>query len=386
MNRSPHATRGQVLPLWIVAILTTFALMFMTVNYGNTLRWQMRAQNAADAAAQGLVAIQTQHFNEITALLYASNVEEFRTRSLLDGMLNSLNGAGGCSGAPPSPKATAQATFTPGTGTCDQVFANLLPYYEESTVRYGNDIALLNNVAGLTTTANWQADMASLMTHLDSSTLCNTTTTTTVINDRGDCQFEYNLNGSATRSGLNAVTEDAYTFFLPTQGMVPPNNAETENASFFRPGMVDVVVCAKIPPLIPLFGALNAKTHYVIGRAGATAVQSGDEWLQPGAIFDPARGTGSNILFQPPETYTVADSVPVLPHDWYGVAFGGTNWGISSFADPNIPTRIDYAFSSSATNATGNEMDAMTAWWTAIPYDPRNVGAATPTIAKDCPP
>ncbi len=381
MSRS-HAERGQVLPLWIVAILTTFALMFMIVNYGNTLRWQMRAQNAADAAAQGLVAIQTQHFNEMTALLYASNVEEFRTRSLLDGMLNSLDGAGGCSGAP-TPKATGQAAFTTGTGTCDQVFSNLLPYYEESVVRYTNDITQLNNVAALTTATNWQSDMTSLMTHLDSSTQCNTSTTTTVVNDRGDCQFEYKLNGFATRSGLNAVTADAYTFFLPTQGMVPPNNAETENANFFRPGMVDVVVCAKVPPLIPLFGALNAKTHYVIGRAGATAVQSGGEWLQPGAIVDPVRGT--SIFFQPPETYTVADSVPVLPRDWYGVVFGGTNWGICTFTDPNIPTRTDSAYCSSASSATNNEMDAMTAWWTAIPYDPRKVGAATPTIANDCP-
>jgi hypothetical protein len=380
MSRS-HAERGQVLPLWIVAILTTFALMFMTVNYGNTLRWQMRAQNAADAAAQGLVAIQTQHFNEMTALLYASNVEEFRSRSLLDGMLNSLDGAGGCSGAPPSPKATAQATFTPGAGTCDQVFSDLMPYFEESVVRYTNDLTLLNNVAALTTTANWQSDMTSLTTHLDSATQCNTTTTTTVVNDRGDCQFEYKLNGSTTRSGLNAVTADAYTFFLPTQGMVPSNNAETENATLFRPGVVDVVVCAKIPPLIPLFGALNAKTHYVIGRAGATAVQSGGEWLQPGAVYDPARGSGTNILFQPPETYSTADSG--LAHDWYGVIFGGTNWGIASFADPNIPARTDYAYTSSATNT---EMDAMTGWWSAIPYDPRKAGGPTPTIAQDCPP
>ncbi len=375
-----HAARGQVLPLWITAILTTFALMFMIVNYGNTLRWQMRAQNAADAAAQGLVAIQTQRFNEMTALLYASNIEEFRLRSLLDGMLNSLNGAGGCSGAP-TPKATGQATFTTGTGTCDQVFSNLMPAYEESTVRYSNDITQLNNVTALATAGNWELDMQSLITHLDSATLCNTSTTTTVINDRGDCQFQYTLNGYATRSGLNAVTADAYTFFLPTQGMVPPNNAETENPNLFRPGMVDVVVCAKVPPLIPLFGALNAKTHYVIGRAGATAVQSGGEWIQPGDIFDPVRGTGANILFQPPETYTSADATPPM-YDWYGVLYGGTNWGISGFTDPNIPTRTDYAYSS---NATVNELDVMTAWWTSIPYDPRKVGAATPTVAADCP-
>jgi hypothetical protein len=377
MSRS-QAERGQVLPLWIVAILTTFALMFMIVNYGNTLRWQMRAQNAADAAAQAIMAIQTEHFNEMTAILYASNVEEFRARMLLDGMLNSLNGAGGCSGDPVTAVAKNQAAFGTGTGTCDQVFANLYPYYDESVARYGNDLAILNNVATLATYNNWKNDAQSMTTHLDSSTYCNTTATTTVVPDRGDCAFKYTLNGINTRGNLNAVTVDAYTVFIATQGMTLPNNAETENASLFDPGMVDVVVCAKVPPIIPLFGALQAKTHYVIGRAGATAVQSEVEWMQAGTTIDPARGT---IAFQPYENYTSADST--LGYDWYGVLYGGKNWSIASFTDPNIPTRIDYAYGS---NATQNEFDAFTAWWSAIPYDPRKVGAATPLSSNVCPP
>jgi Flp pilus assembly protein TadG len=194
---SRPAARGQILPVWIVAILTILILTFMALNYGNTLRWQMRAQNAADAAAQAVMAIQTQHFNELTAALYASNVEEYRIRALQDGMLNALNGAGGCTGAPPTPKAKAQALFTTGTGTCDQVFNTLLPYYEEAVVRYGADVAELNNVATLATFSNWSADSASMLAHISSSSHCNTVSTTTVINDGGDCQFQYTLNLSA---------------------------------------------------------------------------------------------------------------------------------------------------------------------------------------------
>jgi hypothetical protein len=98
-------------------------------------------------------------------------------------------------------------------------------------------------------------------------------------------------------------------------------------------------------------------------------------------VVDPVRG--SSIVFQPPETYTAADATPPM-HDWYGVNYGGTNWGIASFADPNIPTRMDYAYTASA---TANEMDAFTAWWTAIPYDPRKVNPANPppVIANVCP-
>ncbi len=372
-----HTARGQVLPLWIVAILTTFSLMFLAINYGNTLRWQMRAQNAADAAAQAIMAIQTQHFNEMTAILYASNVEEFRARLLLDGMLNSLNGAGGCTGLP-TPVAKNQARFGTGTGTCDQVFANLLPAYEESVARYGNDIQQLNNVAVLSVYANWKADSTSMMTHLDSSTHCNTITTTTVVADGGDCVFEYTLNGIAYRTGLNALSADAYNIVFPALGDTLANNAETENPQFFDPGMVDVVVCAKVPPLIPLFGALQAKTHYVIGRAGATAVLAENDWLQPGVIIDPARA--GSIQFQPYENYTSADSG--LGYDWYGVWFGGTAWYTGTSTTSGGVTYPDYG-----SNATENEFDAYAGWWSSIPYDPRLVvpSAAAPTTAAVCP-
>jgi hypothetical protein len=380
MNRR-HTARGQILPLWIVAVLTTLALTYMIINYGNTLRWQMRAQNAADAAAQALMAIQTEHFNEITAMLYASNVEEFRARLLLDGLLNALNGAGGCSSGNPTPKQTGETAFSTGTGSCDQVFANLMPYYEESVQRYTNDLFQLNDVAVLTTYAQWKSDSISMLTHLDSATRCNNTATTVVIPDAGDCAFQYTLNGIAYRTGLNAVALDAYTTFLPTQGMVMHPNTETQNAQLFDPGMIDVVTCAKVPPVFPLFASLHAKTHYVMGRAGATAVMSTVEWFQPGALVDPARGT--SIVFQPYENYTPADAPP-LAYDWYGVLFGGGNWSLATFADPYTAGKTDSTYSASA---NGNEFDADEGWWSAMPYDPRLVvpGAAAPTATADCP-
>ncbi len=376
MNRR-HASRGQVLPLWIAAILTTLVLAFLAINYGNTLRWQMRAQNAADAAAQAVMAIQTQHFNELTAALYASNVEEFRIRLLLDGMLNALNGAGGCTGAPTAVAKNQQA-FKTGTGTCDQVFSDLLPRYEEAVVRYGNDIQQLNNIATLTTYSNWTSDSASMISHLSSTAHCNDTSTTTVVNDGGDCNFQYTLNGVGYRTGLNALEADAYNVVFPALGDTLANNAETENPALFDPGMVDVVTCAKVPPLIPLFGALHAKTHYVIGRAGATAVLVENDWLQPGQIVDPVRGT--TIKFQPYENYTSADSG--LTYDWYGVWFGGTAWFTGTSTTASGVTYPDFG-----SNATENEFDAYAGWWTAIPYDPRKVvpTAAAPATAAVCP-
>jgi hypothetical protein len=360
--------------MWIAAVLSAFAFMFMIVNYGNTLRWQMRAQNAADAAAQAVMAIQTQHFNEITAMLYASNVEEFRIRLLLDGMLNALNGGGGCGSLPASQKASGQPLFGTGTNSCDQVFANLLPYYEESVQRYTNDLYQLNNVATLTTFTNWQSDSAAMVAHLDSSTNCNTTTTTTVVNDGGDCAFKYTLNGIATRGNLSTDAADAYKF------SVHASLPEDENANLFDPGMVDIVTCAKVPPIIALFGALNAKPHYVIGRAGATGVITEEDWFQPGTLVDPVRGS---IAFQPNENYTPADST--LGYDWYGVSFGGTAWSTVAVPDPYHSGVLDYSYSE---NSAGPGLDVFASWWGAMPYDPRLVvpAAAAPTAATVCPP
>jgi hypothetical protein len=215
-----------------------------------------------------------------------------------------------------------------------------------------------------------------MITHFN-STRCNNVNTTVPYNDGGDCQFKYTLNGTGYRTGLNALEADAYNVVFPALGDTLANNAETENAQLFDPGMVDIVTCAKVPPLISLFGKLQAKPHYVMGRAGATAVLAENDWLQPGVILDPARS--GSIQFQPYENYTSADSG--LSYDWYGVWFGGTAWFTGTSTTAGGVTYPDYG-----TNATYNEFDAYAGWWTAIPYDPRKVGAATPTTAADCPP
>jgi hypothetical protein len=376
--RQAHAQRGQVFPLWIVAILTTFALMFLAVNYGNTLRWQMRAQNAADGAAQALMAIQTERFNELTASLYASNVEEFRIRLLLDGMLNALNGNAGCTGYPGAPQ-RAPRPWSGGTTSCDQTFNEMLPYYVQAVNRYTKDVQQVNDVATAATYANWTSDAKKLLAHLYATTHCNDISTTTVHADGGDCKFQYTLVGYKNRTGLNAVKSDAYIVFVPTQGFTLANNAETESINF-EPGMVDVVTCAKVPPLIPSFGVLNANTHYVIGRAGATAVLTEEDWMQPGYLTDPVR-TSTTPQFQPQETYSQADSG--APYDWYGVYFGGNPWAIGPF---NYHGQTKYGYQSIPTI---NDMSVYDGWWNAIPYDPRNLyaGGAAPTIstAADCP-
>ena len=80
---SRHQQRGQVLPVWAMGIMAMLIVTMAVVRYSDMVRWQVRAQNAADAAAQAIVAVQTQQFNEMGMVLYAADVEEFRIRNIL---------------------------------------------------------------------------------------------------------------------------------------------------------------------------------------------------------------------------------------------------------------------------------------------------------------
>ncbi len=383
-----HGERGQVLPLWIVAVLTTLAFTFLALNYGNQIRMQIRAQNAADAAAQALLAIQTERWNMMSEMLYASSVEEYRIRHLLDGILLAEGGAGGCD--------SHNLKFDKGGDptTCEVTHATLVAFYQRAVNRYTKDVMLLNDVATPATIDNWAADANKLFTHLKGQ--CNDASATVAHNDGGDCAFQYTLNGTATRSlkttpyGLDAVGIDAYVSLVPTLGhKTALYGVDTENAAFFAPPMVDVVVCTKVQPLIAAFGSLGAKPYYAIGRAGATAQIFENDWMQPGSIVDPARASKSQ--FQPVENYvSVAKdnkcgdeekSRPCSSYDWYGTDFGGNARSIVTYIDP-VTNKPQYGYTGPLST---NELGGYAAWWSSIPIDPRDFDKGPVDLSKACP-
>src|SRR5580704_7977838 len=85
--RRIHRQRGQTLPVWAFGILTVLTLIAFAISYGSMVLWQIRAQNAADAAAQGLLSVQATQWNETTALLTAAAVEEYRIRAIMQATL-----------------------------------------------------------------------------------------------------------------------------------------------------------------------------------------------------------------------------------------------------------------------------------------------------------
>ncbi len=97
-----NAQRGQTFPVWAMGSLSLLVLVACVVNYGNMLVWQFRAQNAADAAARGMLSAQTSQWNQTMSLLHAAAVEEYRIRYILRDLDEVANNEGGCVPHPPT--------------------------------------------------------------------------------------------------------------------------------------------------------------------------------------------------------------------------------------------------------------------------------------------
>ena len=80
MQLATHSQRGQTLPFWAIGMVAILALLFFTINYANLVRWNIRAQNAADSAASAGVATDANMHNELNTILYAATIDEARMR------------------------------------------------------------------------------------------------------------------------------------------------------------------------------------------------------------------------------------------------------------------------------------------------------------------
>lgn len=338
-------SRGQVLPMWTIGIIATFSLMFLAMNYANSIRYQIRAQNAADAAAAALITIQAQRWNEMTASLYAANVEEYRARTLLDGMLLTIDSSGGCdpqNGNGIDPK------------DCNRVYSDERTAYLRSASRYSADVQMLQNSTFNSTNSIWATDAQTLLNSLKTS--CNnaqpTVTQASVEAIRaagGDCAFTYQIVGTQQRPNLKNVMSDAYGILVPSLGSDAAAGYAQESPDLWAPVSVDVLVCATVPPLIPNFGPIHFAPFKAAARGAATDVMVEQDWMMPGATVDPQRANGS--LFQPDEIYT-----PNNPNGFYNVSFGG---------DPSTIYGNGYG-----AQITSKQMMVRIGWWGPIPTQP----------------
>jgi hypothetical protein len=392
-SRTYHGQRGQVLPLWISGAIAALALAFLTANYANSVRYQIRAQNAADSAASAVVAIQSDQWNMMTSLLYADDLEEFRLRKLLDGMLLAIHRSGGCNPSgylPPLVVAgnyvaqvQPQSWYSTAEGTCNRTYIDMRDNFIRAHARYQKNENYLNDIAVQATFSNFQTNAAAMLASVQTNCNNDSSTVTNVIggdcgNGNGSNSIKYTfapastsngyggMSGSAIayRTGLGPVELDSANYYLPGLGAVSSKHGlDSENATLFAPVAVDVVACEKITPLIPSFGPFKQSTYYAIGRAAATNAMVNQEWLEPEVM---------GLQYAEYYTQKTPDSgQPVsygtnTNYDWYSVDYSGNNY-----------TANGTNFTASLLN---NEFSAYFGWWAPVPILP--FGGAVSTASS----
>ncbi len=301
-------------------------LAFSALQYGEVLRWQIRAQNAADAAAAGALSVQTSAWNQQMAVMYAASVEEWRIRNLLEAMVVASTGDSGC----------ARGNST----NCQPLYKGLKDQYAQAVARYTTDVQLMNRVSQYTL-PQAQADARAIVADFQRN--CGKA-------NGGDCAFSYSVVDMRKRVGdLNDVEQDGGAWVV--NGIAPAVVKDD-----YVPAQIEVVTCAKVPPLVPGFLNFNPPTFTAIGRAAATGAMVTQEWIQPGKIVNPQTGQP----FQPAEDFSGGTTTATGPngHNWFVNDYGGND-------AQAYPTKNAYA-----ERINGPEFSAVTGWWSTIPLKP----------------
>jgi hypothetical protein len=262
-----HRQRGQTLPFWTLAVIATLALTFFIANYTNTVRWQIRAQTAADNAATAAIATDANVNNEVTLYLYAAAIEETRLRYLIQALMDNVYGVG-CTSPTTDCPASYNALRTAITASA-QRYHTLVR--DLTTIDYGNvwDGQLENSpdlAVSLFQSGSPQADCATF-----------------------DCNFAYS--------------------FTPITGQ--------GNAT-----VADVVTCHNVPTLAAaLLGPAVGGTFQAVGHSAMT-LQAVSETFHPGTPNPNTPGANyqpnwSPLGTNPPLAYTVDFSTLAASLTWY---------------------------------------------------------------------
>jgi hypothetical protein len=275
--KSLERQRGQTMPFWVVGILIVLTLLFFVANYGASIVWQIRAQNAADSAASTALTIQANLWNEENTILYSASLDEYRMRAINQAILNTINNGagGGCGGA-----------------TCDNDYKSLVAEYNAALSGYNADIQLLRQGNNFTEGAQ-QADVKKAQAHIGSNCVA------------GDymCSFSYTAldvsNGNGQGNGKSLPTESDY------------------------------VACKNVSYIAPLLFKLSNNASYkAIGRGAAAIVPVQTEAFVPGTAINPSTGA----VYQPTETQWASGySAPA-----YWVDFSGLTVNLRWYAAATI--------------------------------------------------
>jgi hypothetical protein len=328
-----QAERGQTLPVWTFAVLTALTLMFFSLNYANMIRWQVRAQNAADSVATAALSVQATQWNKMMTILYSADIEEWRIRHLIEGMYVAQNFSGGC----------APGT---GVGSCLRIYNALQKQYYKAVNRYTTDVQMMQTVAS-PGAASQAADAMAIIQKGKASCL----SATPVV----DCSFTYHLINYSPRATTMQAGKDA--FYMKIGPYTSPQN--TVPVADWEPAQIEIAACATVQPIVKFaFLGIAPRASTIIGRAAATNALEVAEWLAPGITTNPVTGT----FFQTEENYDTLDdtfAAAQTPRDWYETDFPNINF--TAYPNQSLP-----GYSGRA----GADFEIRPTWWATIPLAP----------------
>jgi Flp pilus assembly protein TadG len=338
-SRARHAQRGQVLPIWAVGIAAMLMLAMMVIRYADIVKWQIRAQNAADSAANAVLALQTEQLNEMTSTLYAASVEEYRIRFQLYALGNLAFGNGGCNL----------------DNSCNTRYQALYTEYLKAVYRYHSEVDLLSQITNNLNFTTTQSDAAALLQEMNQPATCG--------NVGGlDCTFNYKLLNYTPRDPVYQVEMDAVAFILPSEGY--HQTVATGVNPGYQPAKAEVSVCADIPSPVPGFFGFTPAPYRVVARSAVTAVMREQDWFQPGQLENPFGGTVANadypggVYYQNIEYPTGGASNDGTGFDWYAVQYGGNSATAYAALD-------GYAF-----DVYEDDFTKFVGWWASVPIRP----------------
>lgn len=350
--------RGQVFPIWLFGILMVLLGAFYTIDYGNILWWQIRAQNAADNAAQAAATTQAQDFNRINLTLYTMTIEEFRIRGIIEAVYNVANKQGGCQ---------LKASTSTFANECFDDYKTLTIAYLRAENRYSRDVQLLSEESNNMDIGTQQYDMTGILSRLWSS--CG--------GGIGfDCAFYYTMPNSGTiaRTGLGSsyVGKDAYNVNFGTVIPGTDTGAAAVNPNLFAPLKFQVAVCRNVTPLIQGFWNFRFPTISVMASGAATPVAVTSEWMEPGVVKNPING----LPFQATE-YPIGSQYPDVTSSSYDSLGGNVDWyAVEYGAVRSVSTGSGYT-----TNGAQNGLEVMTNWWSTQPVHPFVTGISSSSIS-----
>ena len=253
-------SRGQVIPIWTLAAVSLMAMALFVVNYANVVRWQIRAQNAADTAAEAAAVASAEGFDELELTMYTTSVAEMRIRYLNQAILNNLQGLG-C------------AT----TSACESDYNALVAEFQNAVAVYDDS----------TTTLVWLGQNVNDR-YFDASNGAFETITGYQYPDGRQDTMCIQMGVSCTNQ-----TDQAFTY--------TPLDIDAGDVGFGTPNTTEVASCKVVPVISPGLLGLSRSAGFRAVGVGAFTVVSIPERFTAGANGT-AQTTGGGP-YQPQENW-----------------------------------------------------------------------------------